>query len=268
MSFLTVLVLIAFSNSLLGVLVLSRNYFNRTNRAFFLLIIFTNSWIICNYLAEYGGADLILWNRLTFTSVILLSATFSYFAYIFGRDLSSLSIIQKQFFITIPLVAVVLSVKSFIVAGLETRGESVDLIYGPGYSLFVLYFSIYIITGFYLLFKRFIHTEGVIHEQLKYLFAGMLTSIVFGVTTNLLYPILTGSHDLSKYGPFGVTFLIGSTTYAIVRHRLLDVRLAVRAGIYRLLLVIVFLFITTILISVATDFNLVSQNPSFPIITA
>jgi len=84
MSFLTVLVLIAFSNSLLGVLVLSRNYFNRTNRAFFLLIIFTNSWIICNYLAEYGGADLILWNRLTFTSVILLSATFSYFAYIFG----------------------------------------------------------------------------------------------------------------------------------------------------------------------------------------
>ena len=253
MSFFYVLSIIAISNMLLGALVLSRGGRNKINRAFFLLVVFTNAWIISNYLAEFGGSNILLWNRLTFTSVIFLSSAFAYFAKVYNREVKVLSLFQKQIYFTVPLIVSILSLTSFIVVDIESNGASVDLTYGPGYVVFILYFLFYIVAGFYLLFRQFVTTTGVTHEQLKYLFAGMLASILFGISTNLIFPIATGSHDLSKFGPLGVTFLIVATTYAILRHRLLDVRLAIRAGIFRLIFVAVYGIIGIFLISIISN---------------
>lgn len=264
MSFYYVLVTIAIANMVLGVLVLSRGYYNRTNRAFFLLVVFTDAWVSFNYLAEYAETNILLWNRLTFIAVILLSPTFAYFTHVFNRDIKILTFLQKQFFITVPISLAILSFSSFIVEEVEVSEVSVDLIYGRGYGIFIVYFLTYIIAGFASLIRQFITTDGAIHEQLKYLFVGMLASIVFGVSTNLIFPIVTGSHALSKFGPLGITFLIISTTYAIVRHRLLDVRLAIRAAIYRIILGLTYVLTAYFITIYASSVGIFS--PSQPVV--
>lgn len=211
-----------------------------------------------------------IWAKLAFMFPSLVPSSMVLFAVSFPDGASGFWA-KKTVGLLIGLVSVVLVILTLfsekIVVGFRVVDTGVQSIKGDLYFMFLFFIVLSSLISLYSLGKKFFLSTGVTRAQLGVVWVGIFFFALSSLATNLFLPSL-GVSGFNSMGPLFSVFMIGSTTYAIVRHRLLDVRLAVRAGIYRLLLVIVFLFITTILISVATDFNLVSQNPSFPIITA
>ena len=58
-----------------------------------------------------------------------------------------------------------------------------------------------------------------------YLFIGALLTGIGASLNNLILPYLTGTAEYSKFGLYFTVFLVGFTTYAILKHRLLKVRI-------------------------------------------
>lgn len=227
----------------LGTFVLVKNLHSRTNQAFFLVTFFTTGWIISNYLAENVDQNYLLWNRLTFTAVVLLSSAFAYFAYSFNKRRQKVSLKHLLIFVIAPLIMTTLSLTQFVVDEVVIGEGTVDIVQGDGYFVFVVYFLVYILGGVWSFIRQYKSEKGIKKDQIKFLLLGVVSSVTFGITTNLIYPILTGQHNLSKYGPLGVTFLIVASVYAITQHRLMNIRLALKVVLVKILISIVFFII-------------------------
>jgi PAS domain S-box-containing protein len=82
-----------------------------------------------------------------------------------------------------------------------------------------------------LLIIKWRHAKGLARVQLQYVVAGAGLAVVGGTTTNLLLPLITGR---STYGPFGPLFLlvlVASVAHAIIRHRLMNLRLVLHRSL-------------------------------------
>ncbi|MBI3457790.1 MAG: PAS domain-containing protein [Candidatus Rokubacteria bacterium] len=80
------------------------------------------------------------------------------------------------------------------------------------------------------LWRRFRHATGLARLQLQYLLLGFLGPSVAAVVTNLLVPLFAGTVVVSSYGPLVTIPLIGAIAHAIIRHRLMDIRVVIRDG--------------------------------------
>jgi len=108
-----------------------------------------------------------------------------------------------------------------------------EYVFVPGilHPFFLLFFFTLVIYGNYLLFKSYRLASGTKKNQFKYLFLAMFLSYLGGVPNFALgYRI-----QIPILNPFGTYLLpihVAIIAYAIVRHRLMDIRVAVtRAGI-------------------------------------
>jgi signal transduction histidine kinase len=80
-------------------------------------------------------------------------------------------------------------------------------------------------------FRKWAHARGLERAQLQHLGIGVFLLAAGGTTTNLLLPIATGTSQYSWLGPYFTLPLIVLVTHAIIRHRLLDLRLIVNRGL-------------------------------------
>ena len=108
-------------------------------------------------------------------------------------------------------------------------GPSRDV--GVAYPAFAIYFlSAWILAlGVFLAKSR--GARGLARLQLHYLAAGILIAGTGGITTNLLVPLLTGDSRYSWIGPLFVLVFIALVAHAIIRHRLMDLRLVIHRGL-------------------------------------
>jgi PAS domain S-box-containing protein len=82
-----------------------------------------------------------------------------------------------------------------------------------------------------MLVNRWWQSRGLERAQLQYLAAGILVSTAGALATNLLIPLITGKSTYSWLGPYFGLVLIALVAHAIIRHRLMDLRVAVRRGL-------------------------------------
>ena len=64
--------------------------------------------------------------------------------------------------------------------------------------------------------------------QIQYLGLGLCLFFCGGVTTNLVIPTLIPSTRSGMYGPYFCLFIVSLTAHAIIRHRLMDMRVVIR----------------------------------------
>jgi len=123
---------------------------------------------------------------------------------------------------------------------------SLNTIPGPGIVLFGLSLFVNMGFGFYYLYKKYKHSSGLVRAQIQFLGLGLLTSFSILTTLNFLTVVLLKNTSFVNVGISSILIFIGSTAYAIVRHRLLDIRLVVaRAVAYTLLVLIIATTYTT-----------------------
>jgi len=113
------------------------------------------------------------------------------------------------------------------------------------YGILFVPFSLYLITcmgfGLYFLLRTYAKSAGIHRLQIKYYFLGMLLTTTAAICTNIVLPSLVSSR-YSRIGPSFTMFHVGFTTYAILKHRLMDINVVLKKGTtYFFLIVVLFL---------------------------
>ncbi|MHB9025049.1 MAG: histidine kinase N-terminal 7TM domain-containing protein [Armatimonadota bacterium] len=74
-------------------------------------------------------------------------------------------------------------------------------------------------------------TRGMQRLQTRYILLGTAVMGFLGLLLNVVIPGITGSTQYAYFGPLSSLFMSTVTTYAIVRYRLLDIRIVLRVGL-------------------------------------
>ena len=211
---------------ILSLVVVYSNYKAPVNRW---LSAFTFSgvlWLIANLSANLAKSNTsnLYFSRLTLVGASLTPLCFLLFCYNFTGRERALNI-WKYIAIFIPVIVLLVTTPSALnIASVSQNGNSIQ----PGISyLGLLIISIiYFTFGISLLIKEFKSSQQARRQQLYYVLLGTLLTIVPIFTFSGLLPILGFSQGLT-YSPIAVIFFSAFTSIAIIRHRLLDIRLIV-----------------------------------------
>ncbi len=223
----------ALVNALLFILIYTKNRKNESNFSFALVILGIALWsatnAICLKVTTVESA--IFWSQLSYFSGVLISSAFLYFSIVFPPRATSNSknLVFGNYYklylaFLAPLISLIIFVPDFTIQ--DVNLDPWKIITGPGLYFFALYFFLTTLFAFINLVKKYLVSEGNEKLQLKYLFLGLVITSLFGGTFNLIFPLF-GDYRFVWMGPFFALFTVGFVFYAIVKHRLMDIRVAV-----------------------------------------
>jgi len=210
---------------------------------FFLFTVSVSVWASSIYLSEYtlSHSMALIWMKITFISSSLMPLLLYYFARLFP-DYKEITNFEKMLII-IPIIISFLTLNNDIVTGIE-QIKPITPSFGSFYNVFFTYFLSFILISFFILFRKLISFSGIRKAQTQYVFVGLLVALLLGMLTNLFLPSL-GYQQYGKLGPFSIVFFVALTTYAIIKHHLMDIRLIIVKSItYSLLFITITLVYT------------------------
>jgi PAS domain S-box-containing protein len=221
-------------NLTLGGLVYYRQPHKLSNQAYAVLVLTLVGWSI-SVAMLYSDLDYSLsiwWKRLPFVAAALIGSSFVVFCEVFP-DLHSLRSNQGSWaFIVLGALVAGLSLTPWVVHEASFSGaHRIQPHYGPLYPLFCAFMLAAFGYGLWRLTSKWRSARGRTKLQIQYLWLGMGLPIVGGTITNLLIPALTGSSHFGVYGPAFSFSLVCLTAHAIIRHRLMDIRVVIRQSV-------------------------------------
>ncbi|HSX02243.1 MAG TPA: ATP-binding protein [Candidatus Saccharimonadia bacterium] len=259
---LAILILASVSNLALGSLVFMRNPQRAESRAFFGISLSITAWTIFNYLTDRAptlGLDQ-FFARLDFGAGFLVLATITLFAFYFGGKQSASK--RRQLVSAVIIIAgTIFSLSDFVVGPVSKRPDGgTNVALGSLYTLYPIFILVMFGLSCYYLWKLYRNT-GIdlrLRAQTRLIMLGIAGFIILAVLTNIVIPAIVGNWDISRIGPLLTVFLVGSVSYAIVKHRLFSIRLAVARSVAYLLLLTTFIGLYGITILAAS--NILFQN--------
>jgi signal transduction histidine kinase len=245
---LEVLILVASVSisSCIGLFVFLRNPSHIINRIYGLLTLSFILFPVANYFSLHAS-DRLFYIRAVIISTSIAVATLYYLVYFSTNDAKKLNIIQRLG-IYFALTVAALGATPLVFSGLSTDGTLTPI---PNYgaAVFLLHLVIFPASSVYLLIKRLKKTVGVQKQQYIYMLIGIAPIFLFAPITSFIMPVILQNVSLVVLSPIYAAFFVAMIGYAILRHRLFDIRFyVVRAAAYLLtLLVISMLYIAPIL---------------------
>ena len=174
----------------------------------------------------------ILWARLAFVAGALVGMNFVLFCECFP-DSSRFPLTKTtRLFLALGLAIAGLSLTPWIVSDIaHDDSNGIKPTYGSLYSLFSIFLLCSVSVGIAILVRKWRRARGRQRLQIQYLCLGLSLFFAGATTTNVIIPLLAHTSRFSKYGPYFSLFVVGLTAHAIIRHRLMNIRLVIRASI-------------------------------------
>ncbi|MCM8782348.1 MAG: hypothetical protein NC828_04790, partial [Candidatus Omnitrophica bacterium] len=215
----------------IGVFVLVKRFKGALNRVWFFLCLTIGNWNLGYYftMLNINKNLALLSSRISHANGILIPVLFFHFILTF-LNITSQKRRQLFFAYFSCLVLVLLSLTPFVVTDLLPK---LTMRYYPvgkiGYLLYVITFIYLVVYAHYLILQAYRKSSGYKRNQIKYFLVGTILGFLGGANCFPLIfgiPLLPYASNLIFIYPF-------TTTYAILRYRLMDIRVAVtRAGIF------------------------------------
>ncbi len=218
----------------LGLVVVARDPAALVNRLFAFSMVTIIGWIgsISLYLSTRDSDPNILLGRLAFASAAAIP--FSLFWMFESLEDAPLHRWTGMLWIAGAVCAAFVLLSSLtplIVAGSATGSSGRNFIYGPLHRLFGLYFLACFGLALYRLSRQLRSASGIRKLQLRYLLLGILLGGLGGMTTNLVIPLVWGTSRYSLLGPYFTLIMALFAAHAIVRYRLMDIRVVIKSGV-------------------------------------
>lgn len=226
-------------NTLLGLLVFLRNPKSATNNLFFLLTFDIVLWACANFFSLHPvlGLPVLFWMRLVMFLAVPQAVLFFLLMHTFPRNKISLPGLYLWPLIVSSAVTMVLTFSPYLFTDVEFTNNISAPLPGPAMPLFVLVAVGSVLAGLITLVRRYIRSEGLVRAQLRFILLGVLSMFFLILTLNFIlvvvFQIVTFIALSSVYTfPF-----VAAVAYAIMRHKLMDIRMVVaRTVSYTLLL--------------------------------
>ena len=227
------IVIAAIANFGLGTFVYLRHPRNPINRYFAFFSFAVAAWTLSNGLVSTYASSRwgYVWARFAFASASLIPITFLWFADVFPTSHPNLSRRLVKGLSLLAACSFVVSLTSLMVRGTTSQNDTLQVAYGPLHLPFGIYLVCCFAASLFILLRKLGTQTGLAKLQVRYLFAAVLLAALGATVTNLLIPLILDSSKFSPYGPLFGMLMIAIIAHAIIRHRLLDIRLVIRDGV-------------------------------------
>lgn len=234
----SVLLITALINLFLGMVVYIKNPRGTTNRLFLILTSVFIAWSFVNYISVHP----FYFSQLTWIRAVLLcggllnlSVFLTFLAFpnfslrLHYRKPALAAAITSLFILPLTLTPLVFS-------GLKYGSDGgVQPVPNFGIGLFMLQTLVLIGASFFILIKKYRRSVGAVRNQFRLVLLAIVGTFTLIVISNFLLVILFNFTGLVPFGPaFTLIFSI-SMAYAIVRHKLFDIKRAVARSVAYLL---------------------------------
>lgn len=224
------IIIVCFMSLGIGLFVIVRNPRSFLNQSFILMVCSIVFWAGTNYVANTtkDSSHVVLFSRLAFMFALFVTGSIIMFSWVFPRTVK-IGVYQRLLiFLSIPL-SLLIMFTSLVIAD-KVQYSATGTINVRGGSLYLAYL-IYVISLFATSVKNLILSykrSAIIDKyKIRLVSLGIGSSFIFVAVTSAVIPFFTGDWTISRIGPFGVLFMVASIAYAIIKHRLFDVRLVV-----------------------------------------
>jgi len=180
------------------------------------------------------------WAYLAFAATGLLPATFLAFAQYFPTPAQRPTKWILRLSLSIGVAFAVLSLTTRLILKdviMTPAGPARET--GPLYPTFAAYFLVTWFAALAILISKWTRARGLARAQLQYLIVGFAVGGGGAITSNLIVPLLTGDAAHTWIGPHFVLISVAMDAHAIVRHRLMSVRLVIHRSLTFTLAVVV-----------------------------
>jgi len=229
------LLLIAFLNFIFGLLVFVKNKKSLVNISYAGISFFLSLWTFGMMMYIKYPVDevsIFLWSKILYLAGSLVAVSFLFFAIIFPDKKLPRKIVIILLFVPILIIFYLLFFTNLILKELIIHPDNRQLVLGKDFLVYYLEFFIYFAIAFYYLFKKYFRSSGITKLQLRYILIGTTIPCFLSTMVNMIFP-LWGDFRLAWTGPVFLIFLLIFIAYAIIRYRLMDIRMvARRAFIY------------------------------------
>ncbi len=217
------------SSLVLGIWVYFNNPKSATNQIFGILGFFVSVWVIAMYLAQAPQFidSALLITRLTIFFAAPMNALFFLLAYTIPENSLKIGKRWLAALLTATLLIMVLALTPYVFQRVDVVNGFPNPVPGPALALFGLVSIAENIGAVYILARRLRHAQGSIKEQLRFVMLGIM--LMFGaIVAAIFLPVLLfGNATLVPLAPAFTIVFLAMTAYAVIYHRLLDVRLIV-----------------------------------------
>ncbi|OGZ86530.1 MAG: hypothetical protein A2463_03495 [Candidatus Staskawiczbacteria bacterium RIFOXYC2_FULL_32_10] len=188
------------------------------------------SWVMAMFFYRSSPPETnLLWCTILYVTPTLIASSFLYFTYIFPSQKEKYIWWRTILIFGINLAIIVMVIwPGFIIKEVNIRsGQEKEIIFTTYYWFYFLYTLLFFSFGFLRLFIKYFRNKGIERSQIIYLATGYSLAANLAFATNLIMPWL-GSFFLNWLGQVLTCIMVAFTTYAILKYRLMDIRIVVR----------------------------------------
>lgn len=253
--------------SAIAVVTLLKNVRSRVNRLFFCLTIILAIWLTTLLVADLAlSASLSLWmlRAAAFTGTLIIPFLL-YFSSAFPVTVKRPG---KYFHIVTLGPAIIFMLLAFtplLVPNVEIRaGTAQPTELGLLYSLQSLYALIGFVASFVIMLHKIRGLNIRQRAQVRLMIFGLVVALLANFTTGYILAVIETANNYSNLvGSLSLLVFIGATSYAIVKHRLFDIRLAITRTIGFALTILVVGTLYSVIVLVISLLFFGSDNASF-----
>ena len=192
------------------------------SRVFLLLGVSILSWVDGAYLARIFGLHHDLSLLLLRIAWIATPVVF-YSVYLISLILMKKDTTHTRVRLFLGLLTFVFSAltafSDLIIKDLKFTGGNVDIVYGTAFYPFLVGIIIIIIATLQPMYRNKINSSA------KSFLVGVVIFYIMNAIFNITLPVFFGVTYLYFLGDYSTSFLLGFTSYAIIRHKLFDIKL-------------------------------------------
>lgn len=219
----------AIASTVLAAFVIRRNPKSATHTLFGLMALSVSMWATANYVSfTTENYPLALWSiRVVMAFAVVQSAVFALLMHTF--PFSTIRLSKKVLFGFFAIVAggVGISLSPFLFESIAFQvGRAPQPSPSWGLAVFVPIVAASLLWGFAILIKKNIKAKGIEKVQQRYLLYGFLTTFTLLATLVLFSAAVIHNTRFVPYAPLFMLPFIVATAYTIIRHRFMDIRLA------------------------------------------
>ena len=238
---LILLIIVVFVDVGLALTVLLRNPRSRANRLLSATALAMVVWLVANFMCDQPAfyAHALLLNRLAFAAGLVVGIPLIGFAVRFPNSSARFTFEWWGLFFALGALAVMTLFTDSVVESVQIRSWGTNVVQGWVFP-YVTMFGLCVLAGLVLtLFLKYRGAEPHLRAQFGYLFMGLGLFAFGAMLLGALLPALSGANQLAQLQPFSTVLFLVPTGYAVVKHRLMDIRVvALRAAAYTLLVAI------------------------------